>query len=446
MALTSTVSLPADDPRSILADRPMRLPQVVAIAICFLLNALDGFDILAVTFAAPGIAREWNIGPGAIGLVVSMGLAGMVVGSLTLGQLADRIGRRPQILLCLAIMVIGMLASALASNIVLLCVLRAFTGLGLGAVLAAVNAASAEFASRRRRDLAVSIMAAGYPVGGIVGGWGAAQLLRSHGWESIFLAGAGATALMVPLVLLLLPESVSWLATRHGPAALPRINAILRRLGQPQAGQVMIVDEPQASMGQLFAPRYRVTTIALIAMYGLHMMTFYYALGWAPSLVVALGFDPSRASIVSVFMNTGGAIGGLTLGILSPRLGLRPLTIAGLAGAAVAVAIFGAVPAEIVVLQTAAFALGFLANGSVVGLYALIANVYPTTLRATGTGTVIGFGRLGAALGPFLAGQLLAAGAGRGLTSLLLALGSGAAALVLLTFRLRPADEDVALS
>nr|WP_302849110.1 MFS transporter [Sphingobium sp. AS12] len=181
---------------------------------------------------------------------------------------------------------------------------------------------------------------------------------------------------------------------------------------------------------------------AALAAYGLHMMTFYYALGWAPSLVVALGFDPSQATIVSVFMNSGGAIGGLTLGLLSPRLGLRPLVIFSLAGAAAAVAVFGAVPPQLVVLQLAAFILGFLSNGSVVGLYALIANVYPTTLRATGTGAVIGFGRFGAAFGPFAAGQLLAAGAGRGTTSLLLALGSGIAALVLLASRIRPSDEN----
>jgi MFS family permease len=119
------------------------------------------------------------------------------------------------------------------------------------------------------------------------------------------------------------------------------------------------------------------------------------------------------------------------------------LVIAGLAGAAIAVVAFGAVPADMALLQVAAFILGFLANGSVVGLYALLANVYPTTLRATGTGAVIGFGRLGAALGPFLAGQLLAAGAGRGITSLLMALGSALALLVLLLARLRPADEEM---
>ncbi|QGP81034.1 MFS transporter [Sphingobium sp. CAP-1] len=442
MASTQTIGLPADDPRTIIATRPMRLPQCVAIAICFLLNALDGFDILAVTFAAPGIARQWSVGPATIGLVVSSGLAGMVVGSLTLGQLADRIGRRPQVLLCLAIMVTGMAASAFAPDATTLCLLRAFTGLGLGAVLAAVNALAAEFASRRRRELAVSIMAAGYPAGGIVGGWAAAQLLKHHGWESIFLFGAGATALMVPLVLLFLPESIGWLATRGGPDALRRINAILQRLGQPMAGQLVALEEPKASMRALFGDRYRVTTLALIAIYGLHMMTFYYALGWTPALVAALGFDPSRATIVSVVMNMGGATGGLLLGFLSPRLGLRPLVIAGLAGAAVAVAAFGAVPADMRLLQGAAFLLGFLANGSVVGLYALIASLYPTTLRATGTGTVIGFGRFGAAFGPFVAGQLLAIGAGRGVTSLLLALGSAIAALVLIAVRLRETARD----
>ena len=116
----SSITLPADDPRSILADRPMRLPQVVAIFICFLLNALDGFDVLAVTFAAPGIAKDWGVGPSAIGIIVSTGLVGMVIGSLTLGQLADRIGRRRQILLCLVIMTFGMLASAFATGVVML--------------------------------------------------------------------------------------------------------------------------------------------------------------------------------------------------------------------------------------------------------------------------------------------------------------------------------------
>jgi len=420
----------------------MRLRQMIAVTLCFLLNALDGFDVLAITFAAPGIAKGWDIAPSAIGFIISIGLAGMVVGSLTLGQLADRIGRRRQILFSLIVMTVGMFASAMATSILMLSILRALTGLGLGAMLASINAMSAEFANRQRRDLSVSIMAAGYPVGGVVGGWVAAHLLRSHGWESIFVFGGIATAAMIPLVLALLPESIGWLAASGRADALDRINAILRKLGHREGGQLARTSNSAVSAGALFGPEYRTTTIALILMYGAHMMTFYYALGWAPSLVASLGFNQSQASLVSVYMNLGGATGGFVLGFLAPRVGLKPMLLLGMAGAAVAVTAFGAVPANLVALQLAAVILGFLSNGSVVGLYALMARAYPTALRAGGTGVVIGFGRIGAAFGPLIAGQLLAWETGRTMTSAVLALGSLAAAIILATVTVRGVREE----
>lgn len=436
-----SVALPIDDPRTIIADTPMRARQMIVVAICFLLNALDGFDVLAITFAAPGIAKDWQIEPGAIGFIISIGLAGMVVGSLTLGPLADRIGRRRQILLSLIVMTAGMFASAFAPDIITLSILRAITGLGLGAMLASINAMAAEYANKRRRDLSVSIMAAGYPVGGVIGGWVAAQLLRTHGWESVFIFGGIATAMMIPLVLALMPESIGWLATSGRADALSRINRILRRMGHREGGQLARVETQSISSTALFGPEYRVTTIALIVMYGAHMMTFYYALGWAPSLVAALGFDPSSASIISVFMNLGGATGGFVLGFLAPRVGLKPMLLIGMTGAAVAVTAFGMVPANFLALQVAAVILGFLSNGSVVGFYALMARAYPTALRAGGTGVVIGFGRIGAALGPLIAGQLLAWNMGRTVTSAALALGSLVAAIILATVAIRGVRE-----
>lgn len=435
------VALPADDPRTIMADNPMRARQMIAVAICFLLNALDGFDVLAITFAAPGIAKDWQIEPGAIGFIISIGLAGMVVGSLTLGPLADRIGRRRQILFSLVVMTAGMFASAYAPDMLTLSILRAITGLGLGAMLASINAMAAEYANRRRRDLSVSIMAAGYPVGGVVGGWVAAQLLRSHGWEAIFIFGGVATVLMIPLVLALMPESIGWLAASGRADALDRINRILRRIGHPEGRQLGRVEVQSASSAALFGPEFRVTTIALIIMYGAHMMTFYYALGWAPSLVASLGFDQSSASIISVFMNLGGATGGFVLGFLAPRIGLKPMLLIGMTGAAVAVTAFGMVPANFLALQVAAVILGFLSNGSVVGFYALMARAYPTALRAGGTGVVIGFGRIGAALGPLIAGQLLAWNMGRTVTSAALAMGSLVAAIILAAVAIRGVRE-----
>lgn len=422
----------------------MRLRQTLAVAICCLLCALDGFDVLAITFAAPGIASDWGIDPASVGLIISMGLAGMVVGSLTMGQLADRIGRRRQILLCLGIMSVGMLASAFSTSVWQLCTLRVVTGLGLGAMLASINAMAAEFSNLKRRDLAVSVMAAGYPIGGVAGGWIASQLLRSNAWEAIFLFGGVATLAMVPLVLALLPESVGWLAVSGRADALSRINRILRRLGHPVAGE--IADQGQKrkpSMAAIFATDLSRTTWALVIIYACHMITFYYALGWAPSLVVALGFDKSAGTLISVFLNLGGVTGGMIFGIMAMRFGLRPLLVFLTATGALAVVGFGMVPADLAALKGAAFILGFLSNGAVVGLYSLIARSYPAELRSGGTGMVIGLGRIGAAFGPVIAGLLLSSGADRTVTSAVMALGSIAAAFILFSANIEGAPKPV---
>ena len=96
------------DPREWLAANPMRPAQIAVVAITVALCALDGFDVLAISFAAPGIAREWGIDRAALGIVLSMELIGMVLGSVLVGGLADRIGRRRTVLGCLAVMALGM--------------------------------------------------------------------------------------------------------------------------------------------------------------------------------------------------------------------------------------------------------------------------------------------------------------------------------------------------
>jgi benzoate transport len=443
MAEAPQAALPPGDPRAILNDSPMRTFQVVAVFLCFMLNALDGFDVLAITFAAPGIAEEWGVRPGAIGLIISMGLIGMVLGSFLLGPVADRIGRRNQILLSLAIMVVGMLASAAATSLVMLGALRVFTGIGLGAMIASINAMAAEYANIRRRDLAVSVMAAGYPAGAVVGGWASAVLMQRYGWESVFVFGGLATLALVPFVLAFLPESISFLARTGWPDALTRINRILRRMGHREATEILPNPAgPRPGMAALFVPGTRGTTIALIAMYSFHLMSFYYALGWVPSLVTSAGFDKSTATMVSVVLNMGGAIGGFTLGLLTPRFGLRPILLIGLFGSWLAVIGFGQVPGELLALQLSGFLVGFMSNGSVVGLYALIARAYPTASRASGTGIVIGAGRLGAATGPVIAGFLLSEGFSRSVTSTALATGSLLAGLTLLYFKIRGASES----
>ena len=155
----------------------------------------------------------------------------MAIGSIFLGGVADKIGRRPTILGCLVVMAIGMLMATTVSGLVDLSIWRIVTGLGIGGMLAAINAVAAEFSNTRRRDLSVSLMSIGYPVGAVLGGLVAAQLLRGNDWRTVFYFGAGVTAVLIPVVYFVVPESVHWLARKQPAGALERINAALRRMG-----------------------------------------------------------------------------------------------------------------------------------------------------------------------------------------------------------------------
>ena len=219
-----------EDPRAIIAREPMRRAQLVAVAICVALTALDGFDVLSISFASPGIAAEWGIDRAMLGIVLSMELIGMSVGSILVGSLADRVGRRPVTLGCLVVMATGMWLATTAHGVTTLSAFRLFTGLGIGGMLAAGNAMAAEFANARRRNLAVALMAAGYPLGAIVGGSIASRLLASGSWRSVFAFGALCSAAFIPIVWFLIPETVAYLAHRRPANVVERVNAVLRRL------------------------------------------------------------------------------------------------------------------------------------------------------------------------------------------------------------------------
>jgi MFS family permease len=188
------------DPRETIAGSPMRPLQVLVVAITVALNALDGFDVLSISFASPGIAQEWGIDRAALGIVLSMELVGMALGSILLGGVADRIGRRPTILGCLVVMATGMIMATTVSGLVGLSIWRVVTGMGIGGMLAAINAVAAEFSNARRRHLSVSLMSIGYPLGAVFGGLVAARLLQGNNWRTVFYFGAAVTTLLIPIV------------------------------------------------------------------------------------------------------------------------------------------------------------------------------------------------------------------------------------------------------
>ena len=412
--------------------------QIVAVALTVVLNALDGFDVLSISFASPDIAKAWSVDKAALGRLLSMELIGMMVGSVLLGGLADKLGRRPTILGCLTIMAIGMAMAAQAHGLTDLSIWRLLTGVGIGGMLAATNAAAAEFSNLKRRGLSLSLMAIGFPLGGVIGGQVVGALLKGGDWRQIFVFGAIATASLVPVVWFFMPETVTFLAQRRPADALGKINRVLIRLGRRAIAALPAPDPatPTATLSDLLKPPYLILSIILITGYFAHMVSFYFLIKWAPKIAVdALHVAPGMAAGVLTWANLGGAVGGGIFGLLTARFGLRGLTIVTLLGSSVMIAVYGLGQTSLTQMSLVAAATQFFANAGVVGLYSLAARTYPPELRGTGTGLMIGLGRGGAAVSPILVGWLFQQHFGLANTALTVAAGSLVAAGILAFLR-----------
>jgi MFS family permease len=301
----------------------------------------------------------------------------------------------------------------------------------------------AEYANDRSRTLAVAIMAAGYPMGAIVGGAISSNLLATGGWRDVFHFGAIATAVFFPIAWFLLPESVGYLMQRRPADLLSRVNKALRGVGHSIVDSLPNAtgETAKTSVTELFSPGLRRTTLLLTIGYFTHIMTFYFILKWIPKIVVDMGYEPSAAGGVLVWANVGGLTGALLLSVLSLRIPTRVLVISVMLLSVIMVSIFGQGQADLGQLSLIAAAAGFCTNAGVVGLYAIIASSFPTAVRGGGTGFVIGFGRGGAALGPIFAGLLFSFDFGLPVVAIMMASGSLVAAVTL--YLLKPEKPEI---
>jgi benzoate transport len=428
------------DPREVVDNTSMSVMQFVIVGITVLLNAMDGIDVLTISVAAPGILAEWGIDRAQLGVILSMEMIGMAFGSILLGGVADRYGRRSMLLGCLMVMSSGMYLATTATTPGMLSIWRVYTGLGIGGMLSTTNAVVAEFSSLKHRAMCIAMMTIGYPIGGIVcGEIGKAFLLPDgSNWRTIFYTGTILSASLLPAVYFLVPESVHWLARKQPENCLARLNAALAKIGKSAINSLpeITLATRNKSVFDIFSVNLVMITLVVTLAYFFHIITFYYILKWTPTLVVQMGIDASAASGVISWANVGGALGGAAFGLATMRIGLKPLTITVLVLSAIGVALFGQSAADVQSLSMLAALAGFFGNAGVSALYSIAAYAFPTHVRATGTGFVIGVGRGGAVLSPMLAGFLLQGGVSLGSVAMTMAMGSLLGAIALCFLRL----------
>jgi benzoate transport len=388
--------------------------QLVTLFALTCLNMQDGFDILAISYAANVIAEDWGINRASLGIVLSAGLFGMMLGAMILSPFADKIGRKPITILGLALSGAGMLVATFSPSISVLMFGRVLTGLGVGAILASLNTLVAELAGERYRGQAIAIFQLGFPLGAFLSGFVVAWLLDIGTWRHIFAFGALTSFLFIPIVAAL-PESMDYLAKSGRPDALLQINRIrakLRRLPLKvlPTTENSTAHHATAAIKSLFTHEHRRRTLLIWTAFFLVLTTLYFLLSWTPKLLIDSGFSDSQGNQGGRLINLVG-MGGIILVALVSRW-IRPsaLTSIYLIVLSILLVAFGSLTANYMGMLIIIGAIGFVIHGSMIGLYATTPALYPPEIRATGMGWAIGLSRFGAVIGPASAGFLLELG------------------------------------
>lgn len=396
---------------SIIDSQKMTFLQYATIIICFLMNMLDGMDVLVIAFTASSITNEWVISSEALGIVFSAAVAGMTLGALFIAPQADRIGRKTMILICAVLMGTSIFVTSFAQSVNELMILRFISGLGIGGMLASVSTLASEYAPSKSKDFWVSLVMGGYPIGAVMAGLVGAQIIPNYGWRTMFQFAGIATLITIPFIVIFLAESLEYLVKRRPKYALQRVNKILVRMKAASYKKLVVTDEVQntSSVRSLFAGERKAQTFLLWLAFFMAFATLYFLLSWIPKLTTAAGLSEQLGIYSATVFNLGSFFGILMLGGLSIKMGLRKTILVFLFAAAALMMFFGNVTGSVMVLIMFGL-IGFAMQGGFVGLYPLAARLYPAEIRTTGIGWAIGAGRFGAVVGPIIAGYLVGAG------------------------------------
>jgi benzoate transport len=385
--------------------------QWLIIGMCVLLNALDGFDVLAMAFTANGVTKEFGLTGSELGVLLSAGLVGMAIGSLCLAPLADVIGRRPMILAAVGVAGAGMLLAATAGDMVQLGIWRLLTGLGVGCILACTNVIASEYSSKQRRGLSIGIYTAGYGVGATLGGAAAVYLQSQYGWRSVFVFGGISTLSILIVLLFLLPESVDFLVTKRPRNVLDRLNRIARRTGHPEIDSLLdaVVSAKKKTnpLSELMSASNRRSTLLLWLAFFTTMFGFYFVNSWTPRLLVTAGMTESQGITGGLMLTLGGIFGAVLYGVVATKWNSKLVLVAFTVLSSVMIVVFISSASVIVLALGAGVLVGMLINGCIAGLYTLAPSLYPASVRSTGVGWGIGIGRIGAIIAPLITGALL---------------------------------------
>jgi len=373
-----------------------------------LLSLIDGYDIGAIAFAAPHLIREWHINPHALGPVFSASLVGILFGSALFGWVGDKYGRKAALISSNLLFGVFTFAAAYATNLDQMFWLRLLAGLGIGGVIPNIVAINAESAPRSKRATLALIAVGFVPLGGAIPGFVAATLVPTHGWPILFSIGGVVPVLLALAGLVWLPESIKYMALHESQRGKMEklIAAISPGTAVPANARFVIEDEKQQypgfNPGHLFKEGLAVITPLLWLLFALNLMGYFFLLSWTPTLIATLKLPPQAGALAGASIQVGGTVGALVLANWFQRKRFAAIAIVFVVAVPVVASIGYAGLTSQTALLIATFFAGFCVLGIQTGINVAGALIYPTSLRANGSGWELGIGRIGSIVGPLV--------------------------------------------
>ena len=384
--------------------------QLRVAALCTLVQICDGYDVNSIGVSVPSLTHAWNLPGPAFTVAFLWSSIGIMVGALSAGPIGDRVGRKPLLLASLTIFGLASLLSAFAGSLLLLSILRFFTGLGIGGGFPGAATLTGDYAPQRLRATMIMATFTGAPIGGFVCGQLAGVLLPTLGWPSIFVVGGVVPLLMVLALALWLPESPRFLARKDNLSA--REAALLRRLditpGQVAAEGLDIAQGNPIAM--LFGKGYALQTVLLWVNFFCSLLNLFLFVYWRPEVLHLTGMTPPEAARATSFRELGAICAVLYLGLLIDRSGPERALTANYAAGIVFIAAIALAAMPYLLLVIVIFLSGMTIIGSQTGANATCGKLYPARMRTSGLGWALGIGRLGGIAAPALGGWLLSLG------------------------------------
>lgn len=387
--------------------------QKRVLILCFLIVAIDGLDTSCVGFIGPAIRAHWNLTAAALAPLFGAGLAGLMIGALCFGPMADKIGRKKVLLISVLVFGLASLASAFSPTLQILILARFITGLGLGGAMPNAITLTSEYCPSAKRSGLVTLMFCGFTVGAAFGGLMSAQLVGLIGWQGVLAVGGALPLVLVPLMLVLLPESIRFLLLSRAKNDYQRVVAIASRItanGAPVPNLRADEVASRSSVKALFAPGVFLGTMLLWITFFMSLLVVYLLTNWMPVLLASAGVSLKEASLITMMYQVGATIGGIWLGRKMDKFDPQRVLAWSYVAAAALVALCAFSGDSKVLAAFSVFGVGFFISGGQIGGYALAAGYYSTSSRATGVAWSNAAGRVGSVLGSMLGGAMMGMG------------------------------------